>query len=102
MEKRHPNPGASRSEARLKYIARLMETADAALSKHDQIIVSTDSTRLGRTRLPICVACDRPLRNKSRQRVQLQQLNSSFEDQGIEGSRKSDHNHNKKQHEGNR
>lgn len=88
LEKIHPNPGASRMEARTKYITKLMDTADAALSKHEQIIVSSDPTRIGRTRLPTCVACDRPLRNKARQRVQ--QLNHSFEEPGNDVNRKVD------------
>mmetsp|Transcript_23752 Transcript_23752/g.35674 ORF Transcript_23752/g.35674 Transcript_23752/m.35674 type:complete len:1124 (-) Transcript_23752:221-3592(-) len=63
----HEKPGMSRLEARNKFIGRVMDAIDSALSKHDQVLVS-NSTRVGRVKpsLPTCVACDRPLRNKAR------------------------------------
>lgn len=67
VESVYPEPGALRLEARTRYFARLIDATDSALSKHDQVVVST-STRLGRIKAstPVCVACDRPLRNKAR------------------------------------
>ena len=67
VEAAYPEPGSLRLEARTRYLARLIDATDSALSKHDQVIVSS-STRLGRIKasIPICVACDRPLRIKAR------------------------------------
>ena len=66
----HPEAGVLKLEARTRFIARLMEAADSALSKHDQIVIETNS-RIGKLRsstksVPVCVACDRPLRSKGR------------------------------------
>ncbi|KAL7553967.1 hypothetical protein ACHAWF_017325 [Thalassiosira exigua] len=57
-----------RWEARAIFLARLAEATEVALSKHDQILPPA-STRLGRVRplsanVTICVACDRPMRQK--------------------------------------
>jgi len=67
FEQASPNAGAVRLEARARYIARVVEAIDAALSKHDQVFVPA-STRLGRVKasIPTCVACDRPLTRKGR------------------------------------
>lgn len=92
--------GSLRMEARNRFLARLMDAVESALSKHDQILVSS-STRLGRrtattaatrTRptcnttninnnnindnkeVIICVACDRPLRHKASRESQSQQI----------------------------
>jgi len=84
LEKTYPRPGALRQEARLIYVARLMEAIDAALSKHDQVLISAN-TRLGRVRRtlqklpPVCVACDRPLRNKARKGTTLLPSSSDSE-----------------------
>lgn len=63
----HQKPGMSRLEARNKFIGRIIDATDSALSKHDQVLITT-STRVGRVKpsLTTCVACDRPLRNKAR------------------------------------
>mmetsp|Transcript_2918 Transcript_2918/g.4234 ORF Transcript_2918/g.4234 Transcript_2918/m.4234 type:complete len:202 (-) Transcript_2918:398-1003(-) len=62
-----PDAGAIRLEARARYIGRVVDAIDAALSKHDHIFIPA-STRLGRVRatVPTCVACDRPLTSKCR------------------------------------
>lgn len=60
-----------RWEARANFLARVADAINAALSKHDQIILPA-STRIGRVRptssanATVCVACDRPMRLKSR------------------------------------
>jgi len=72
LEKFEGNTGAVRSEARSKYIERVYEATDAALSKHDQVLISAEFTRVGRTKLSTCVACDRPLRNKSKLSIDSQ------------------------------
>ena len=59
-----------RWEARTIFLARVVDATDAALSKHDQILLPA-STRLGRVRplsanVTVCVACDRPMRRKGR------------------------------------
>ena len=68
LEAVYPDPGALRLEARTKFLARLMDATDVALSKHEQILIPSES-RLGRIKanIPTCVACDRPLRSKQRQ-----------------------------------
>ena len=64
-----PNAGAIRLEARMIYVARVVDAINAALSKHDQVIIPA-STRLGRVQavVPTCMACDRPLTRKGRKR----------------------------------
>ncbi|GMI58455.1 hypothetical protein TeGR_g11933 [Tetraparma gracilis] len=67
MEIREPEAGALRLEARHKFVARMMDAIDSALSKHDQVLI-TGSSRASRIKasVPACVACDRPLRTKAR------------------------------------
>ena len=56
-----------RWEARAIFLARLLDAVEAALSKHDQILLPA-ATSLGRVRpsadVTVCVACDRPMRRK--------------------------------------
>ncbi|KAL7438704.1 hypothetical protein ACHAXM_006411 [Skeletonema potamos] len=59
-----------RWEARAIFLARVVDAIDAALSKHDQILLPAP-TRLGRVRplsanVMVCMACDRPMRRKGR------------------------------------
>ncbi|KAL7543413.1 hypothetical protein ACHAXR_013035 [Thalassiosira sp. AJA248-18] len=59
-----------RWEARAIFLARVVDATNAALSKHDQILLPA-STRLGRVRplsanVTVCVACDRPMRRKGK------------------------------------
>jgi hypothetical protein len=58
--------GAPRESARRKFLTRVMEAVDVALSKYETV-VTLAHTRFGRIRaLPTCVACDRPLPTRSR------------------------------------
>ncbi|EJK55301.1 hypothetical protein THAOC_24980 [Thalassiosira oceanica] len=57
-----------RWEARAIFLARLVDAVEAALTKHDQILLPA-ATSLGRVRplsanVTVCVACDRPMRRK--------------------------------------
>jgi len=68
------NEGSSRGlglrwEARAVFLPKVVSSLEAALSKHDQILLPA-ATRLGRVRplsanVTVCVACDRPLRRKT-------------------------------------
>jgi hypothetical protein len=56
-----------RWEARAIFLARVVDAINAALSKHDQILLPA-ATALGRVRplsanVTVCMACDRPLKN---------------------------------------
>lgn len=59
-----------RWEARAIFLARLVDAVNAALSKHDQILLPA-STRIGRVgpsssaNVNVCMACDRPMRTKT-------------------------------------
>lgn len=59
------NPGVTRAEAREKFLRKMSDAVDMALSKHDQVLI-TGHSRVGRVQLPSCIACDRPLTNKKR------------------------------------
>lgn len=81
LEVAFSHPGALRLEARTIFRARLIDAVDLALSKHDQVLIPA-TTRLGRAvkaSVPTCVACDRPLRSKTRKRsaVTGQEVSSS-------------------------
>jgi len=70
LEAVHPDAGLLKLEARSRFINRLLEATDSALSKHDQIVIET-SSRIGKMgssskSVPVCVACDRPLRSRRR------------------------------------
>lgn len=59
-----------RWEARAIFLSRVDDAIDAALSKHDQILLPAP-TRLGRVRplsanVTVCMACDRPMRRRGR------------------------------------
>ena len=59
-----------RWEARAIFLSRVVDAINAALSKHDQILLPAP-TRLGRVRplsanVTVCMACDRPMRRKGR------------------------------------
>jgi len=68
------NEGSSRGlglrwEARAVFLPKVVSSLEAALSKHDQIVLPA-ATRLGRVRplfanATVCVACDRPMRRKT-------------------------------------
>eukprot|EP00604_Paraphysomonas_vestita_P000869 CAMPEP_0174819082 /NCGR_PEP_ID=MMETSP1107-20130205/2098_1 /TAXON_ID=36770 /ORGANISM="Paraphysomonas vestita, Strain GFlagA" /LENGTH=727 /DNA_ID=CAMNT_0016031919 /DNA_START=488 /DNA_END=2671 /DNA_ORIENTATION=- len=59
----YPNAGAIRLEARDMFVTRFNHALQLAMSKHDQII-ATGTSRLGRIKIPACIACDRPLVTK--------------------------------------
>lgn len=69
LEEAHACPGALRLEARTKFIAKLVEATDTALTKHDRAMNSLN-TRLGKKNLLnsseaiVCMGCDRPLRSR--------------------------------------
>lgn len=67
LNQAYPDAGTVRLEARSRYIGRVVDTIEAALSKHDQVFIPA-STRLGRVRasVPVCVACDRPLTTRGK------------------------------------
>lgn len=73
MSEANPDAGSIRLEARTRYIGRVIDTIDAALSKHDQVFIPA-STRLGRVKasIPTCVACDRPLTTKGRRNSDIE------------------------------
>ena len=78
LDEAYPNAGALRLEARMIFLGRIIDSVDAVLSKHDQVLVPA-STRLGRVRagIPTCVACDRPLRSRGRKQTPLNGTRSS-------------------------
>ena len=72
LEGANPNPGALRLEARTKFVNRFVEAIDTALSKYEQVAVSS-ATRLGRrtSNAATCLGCDRPLPNRGRKSALL-------------------------------
>jgi len=83
-----PQPGALRLEARMKFLARVVDATDVALSKHDQVLVPA-TTRLAKTRtaIPTCMACDRPLRNRERKNTSTISTMNSTSCKGIRKSK---------------
>ena len=82
LETVHPGAGALKLEARYKFISRMMESTDSALSKYDQIVVEKN-TRIGKVRsssVPVCVACDRPLRVKGRKPAETSSMTAGSVD----------------------
>jgi hypothetical protein len=61
--KRQPHPGIIRIDSREKFFKKLKMALDMWLSKYDQVFVIGNS-RLGRVKIPSCIACDRPLLRK--------------------------------------
>jgi len=79
--------GAPRESARRKFLTRVMETVDAALSKNSTVVMLAH-TRFGRIQaLPTCVACDRPLPTRSRKEAPLDGnlMNNTVEDDKSRG-----------------
>lgn len=62
---RHPQPGVIRADSREKFFKKLKIALDMWLSKYDQVFV-IGSSRLGRVKIPTCIACDRPLLRKAK------------------------------------
>ncbi len=59
-------PGAIRSEARDRFLKQVKKALSLCMSKHDQVLIA-GNTKLGRLKIPSCIACDRPLLEKVRQ-----------------------------------
>jgi hypothetical protein len=83
LQENYPNPNALRLEARDMFVTRFNHAFQLAMSKHDQVsaaphphppsnrspltpcqIIATGTSRLGRIKIPSCIACDRPLVSK--------------------------------------
>ena len=61
-----PNTGTTRLSARQKFIGRMMEAIDVALTKFEAV-VTLANTRFGKIKaIPSCIACDRPLPTRLR------------------------------------
>lgn len=60
------NPGAIRTEARDRFLKQVKKALSLCMSKHDQVLIA-GNTKLGRLKIPSCIACDRPLLEKVRQ-----------------------------------
>lgn len=58
-----PVPGMVRLDARTLFLSLVKKALDMFMSKHNQVLVVGNS-RLGRIKIPSCVACDRPLIDK--------------------------------------
>ncbi|KAJ1461795.1 hypothetical protein M885DRAFT_611403 [Pelagophyceae sp. CCMP2097] len=64
VERRHPDAGAVRMDARRKINAKIRGALEMSLSKMDQVMVVGNSRLLTRQlHVPKCVTCDRPLHN---------------------------------------
>jgi hypothetical protein len=61
----HPQTGLIRLDAREKFTKQLKKALMLCMSKHDQVLLLGNS-RLGRIKIPSCIACDRPLLDKVR------------------------------------
>ncbi|KAJ1403565.1 hypothetical protein B484DRAFT_405064 [Ochromonadaceae sp. CCMP2298] len=59
------NPGMVRLDARSLFLSLVKKSLDMFMSKHNQVLVVGNS-RLGRVKIPSCLACDRPLIDKVR------------------------------------
>ena len=59
----HPQTGLIRLDAREKFTKQLKKALMMCMSKHDQVLLLGNS-RLGRIKIPSCIACDRPLLDK--------------------------------------
>merc|ERR1712000_174232 len=65
VQQRYGQPGMNRLEARDFFLRKYAQALQLAMSKFDQVMVPGQS-RLGRIKIPTCIACDRPLLNKVR------------------------------------
>ena len=64
--KKFRSAGAPKSQGRDRFVLRLMEAVDVALSRYETV-VTLAHTRAGRIKaLPTCMACDRPLPMRAR------------------------------------
>jgi hypothetical protein len=56
-------PGGLRLDARSFFLSIVKKALDMFMTKHNQVLVAGNS-RLGRVKVPTCIACDRPLLEK--------------------------------------
>ena len=56
-------PGLVRFEARERFLKNLRRALQMCMSKHDQVLI-VGSSKLGRIKVPSCIACNRPLLEK--------------------------------------
>jgi len=76
----NPQPGIIRLDARSMFLSLVSKSLNMFMTKHNQVLTIGNS-RLGRIKIPSCIACDRPLLEKSsvvgdQQAQQQQQLMS--------------------------
>ena len=65
INRRHPDAGAIKLEARMRVIRAMQRAIEMALSKFDQVLVPGNSRLLARhLDVPKCITCDRPLWNR--------------------------------------
>jgi len=56
-------PGIVRHDARTIFLAAVKKSLDMFMTKHNQVL-TVGNSRLGRIKIPTCIACDRPLIDK--------------------------------------
>ena len=61
----NPQPGIIRHDARDKFLKLTKRAFELCMTKHNQVL-NIGSSRLGRIKIPTCIACDRPLVEKAR------------------------------------
>ena len=75
-------PGAIRGEARDKFIRQTRKALQLCMSKHDQVLIAGNS-RLGKIKIPCCIACDRPLVERVRQDTFSRQDDSRYSSKSV-------------------
>lgn len=75
-------PGAVRGEARDKFIRQTRKALQLCMSKHDQVLIAGNS-RLGKIKIPCCIACDRPLVERVRQDTFSRQDDSRYSSKSV-------------------
>lgn len=88
-EQNYPKPGIVRLDAREKFLRQLRKGLELFMSKHDQVLIMGSSS-FGRVKIPVCIACDRPLLEKGRQdtmqRAEVTDFPARFEDPSTSSS----------------
>ena len=64
VQKINPSPGITRVDARTLFLSTVRKCLDLFMSKHNQVL-TVGNSRLGRVKIPSCIACDRPLMEKT-------------------------------------
>lgn len=62
--------GIVRQDARSLFVSLLRKALELFMTRHNQVLVAGNS-RLGRVKIPTCIACDRPLLEKTKLDVQV-------------------------------